>query len=101
MEDPNAWAECEGCKKNFVLRASAYEKLMEDEEPIVCPECFGKIEDAQIEEALGEQQIRCFEYRMIKIYSITEDELNKIGGDGWEMTAVSGHTIFFKKEYFK
>ena len=35
-------------------------------------------------------------YKII-VAQLTEDELNTLGADGWELVCISGNSFFFKK----
>lgn len=100
MDDPKAWVECINCAKNFVLRASVYEKVVEDDEGFFCEECLINLKNKEMQEEIENQPKRSFEYR-IGSPSIQESALNALGSKGWEMCGATNNTIYFKKEMYK
>ncbi len=40
-----------------------------------------------------------WEYKAVELaYGLSEDQLNKLGADGWELVCVAGQQLIFKRE---
>ena len=40
-----------------------------------------------------------FEYKVYTPFLASDEKLNKLGAEGWELVAVDGGTFYFKREY--
>jgi hypothetical protein len=95
MEDVKAEVNCEKCNVLFEIKANQYEKAMENEELVLCVDCYSFMLDEQ-EKANAPVQ-RNFEY-----FIIPEKEMNvTIGEAGWELISVDNGMLYFKREILK
>jgi len=62
MDDPKVEVDCDIVERNLEIIASAYEKAMENEQPILCDACFVKVLDAQEKEEAENKPKRQFRY---------------------------------------
>ena len=105
MDDPVVEVQCEKCEQSFAIKASDYEKAMQNEQLILCDVCFGLLLEEQREAASPIR--RKFEYLVIDVasfvdeYGETEWELisvDEYGKKGWELISVDNNRMYFKRE---
>jgi len=95
MDDPKVEVVCEECGVAFYVLASRYEKAMENEQSILCDNCYAFFLDEQ-EKAEGPKQ-RKFEYYIDEI-EITQEYMNELGAVGWELITTHNDKAYFKRE---
>jgi hypothetical protein len=77
------------------LIVNQYEKAMENEEPVLCIDCYAFMLDEQEKANVPVQ--RNFEY-----FIIPAKEMNvTIGEAGWELVSVDNGMLYFKREILK
>ncbi len=96
--DVNAIVQCESCLVEFEVLARNYEKMVQEDQPILCTDCFNRIMAEHDKADMPER--RQFEYMASNAYDL--DYLNMIGRDGWEaVTMMENSNLLFKREYVK
>ena len=106
MEDVVATVNCETCGNDFEVLARNYEKVVQEDMPVLCAACFEKIMDEQNRPVAPER--RKFEYMIVWTGEWSEIETdNEIiaftlyGQDGWELVQIVNNKAYFKREYVK
>ena len=104
MEETIANVQCEACGEWFDVPARNYEKVIQEEQPVLCNSCFDSaMEEA---EALATPERVGFEYMIAPTgswsESDTDDEIkafNLYGQDGWELIQITNQKAYFKRLY--
>jgi hypothetical protein len=95
MDDTIANVQCESCGKDFDIPARNYERIIQEDQPILCNLCFDLAVDEQDEASIPER--RKFEY----IVTDEEIDFNSLGQDGWELIQITNNKAYFKRELVK
>jgi len=97
MDDPKVEVDCDICGEKLEIIASAYEKAMENEQPILCDACFVKVLDAQEKEEAANKLERKFRYYVDDI-EIVFPNLDALGALGWELIHIHNDKAYLKME---
>jgi len=92
MDDPVVEVQCDKCGNSFAIKASDYEKAMQNDQPILCDVCFDFLFEEQ--QKANKPTRRKFEYVIVSIAGFA----NKYGEEGWELVAVYNGVMYFKRE---
>ena len=97
MEDVVATVNCEACGNDFDVLARNYEKVVQEDMPVLCAVCFERIMDEQNRPEAPER--RKFEYKITNIHDLKA--FNELGIEGWELVQIVNNKAYFKREYVK
>ena len=102
MEETIANVQCEACGEWFDVPARNYEKVIQEEQPVLCNSCFDSaMEEA---EALATPERVQFEHLIKRVYPDCnmEDESRafaQCGKAGWELVQITNQKAYFKRLY--
>ena len=97
MDDPKVEVDCDICGEKLEIIASAYEKAMENEQPILCDACFVKVLDAQEKEESANKPKRQFQYYVDATETVLP-MLHALGAKGWELIHIYNDKAYLKME---
>jgi len=97
MDDPRVEVDCDICGEKLEITASAYEKAMENETPILCEVCFAKVLDAQEKEEEENKPKRQFKYYVDDTETVFPN-LDALGALGWELIHIHNDKAYLKME---
>jgi len=105
MADQKVELQCEMCGNEFEILVRNYEKVVQEDQPILCTECFENIIAEHDKADIPER--KKFEYLIVPL----SDYENKLGletmaftaygQDGWELIQIANNKAYFKREYVK
>ena len=104
MEDVIATVFCEICETKFNILARNYEKVVQEDQPILCTNCFDRIMAEHDKADMPER--RQFEYTIVINYPDGHIENERLafalyGQDGWELIQIVNNKAYFKRELVK
>ena len=97
MDDPKVEVDCDLCGDKLEVTASAYEKAMENEQPLLCDACFVKVLDAQEKEEAANKPKRQFQYYVDDTETVFPN-LDALGALGWELIHIHNDKAYLKME---
>ena len=102
MDDTIANVQCEACGNSFDVLARNYEKVIQEDQPVLCNSCFDTaMEKADKVEPPKRDQ---FEHLIMRVYPDCnmEDESRafaQCGKAGWELVQITNQKAYFKRLY--
>ncbi len=94
IDQQKAEIQCEQCGNVFEIFSRNYEKVVQEDTPILCAFCFSEAMEKQEENQLPRR--KQFKYTASKV---KEEAFKELGKQGWELVQIANNRAYFKREY--